>query len=143
MCSSDLLYKSLNGGKKWKEIYRSDFYRFYDMVIDPVSPSTLYAGTSAYLFKSIDAGATWERLPAEISSWALLIHPKTPRMLLAAGSQGVFYSTDGGANWAQSANGLDSQIVNCLDWHLKKKSLFATTVNGGVYINNSLLKLLK
>lgn len=137
-----IIYKSVNGGLNWTEIYRPIWY-IEDIVVDPVVPSTIYAGTHDNLFKSIDSGATWEQLPAQISSDSLLIHPKTPRIIIAAGWRGVFYSTDGGTNWNQSAQGLDSQIINCLDWNWKNKSLFAGTGNGGIYINNGLMKLLK
>lgn len=137
-----IIYKSVNGGQKWTEIYRGS-YDIEEIVIDPVTPSTIYAGSGNFLYKSFDSGATWQQLASDFPASSLLIHPVKPRILIAAGYSGVFYSTDAGLNWSSSTKGLDLQQVNSIDWNWKNKSLFAATGNGGIYVNNGLLKLLK
>ena len=49
------------------------------LVIDPVNPGTVYAGTANGVFKSTDGGANWTGvnpgLPASTSVFALAIEP--------------------------------------------------------------------
>jgi hypothetical protein len=86
------------------------------LVADPSNPSTLYAGTSVGIFRSVDAGASWELAgvgipPARVQTIA--IDPTTTSTLYAGtltpagvASLGIFKSTDGGATWAPINNGL-------------------------------------
>ena len=85
------------------------------LAIDPVTPTTLYAGTcDRGLFKSTDGGASWTATGlTNISVSALAIDPKMPTTLYAGAvtvdcatgallppvEAGVFKSTDGGASW--------------------------------------------
>ncbi len=70
------------------------------LVIHPLNPNTLYAGTATGVFKSIDHGATWNAgktgLPDD-DILALVIDPNNSNVLYAgARRNGVFKSTDGG-----------------------------------------------
>jgi YVTN family beta-propeller protein len=94
------------------------------LAIDPVTPSTLYAGTGGGtpaveghgVFKSTDAGVTWGPanigLPPSTCVSALALDPLVPSTLYAAAGGffctasgvfksvgGVFKSTDSGATW--------------------------------------------
>jgi photosystem II stability/assembly factor-like uncharacterized protein len=88
------------------------------LVIDPATPSTLYAVLTGYQYddeggvaKSIDSGRTWERINAGLTGYEsvsqLLINPFRPSILYAATGGGVFKSTDSGASWAAANGGLD------------------------------------
>src|SRR5262249_23661353 len=86
-------------------------------VINPIDPSTLYVGTSAGLFKSTDAGASWSAanvgLPDRVSVDALAVDPVTPTTVYAgtAGS-GVFKSIDSGLSWtAVNTNLTDLTVI--------------------------------
>jgi YVTN family beta-propeller protein len=69
--------------------------------IDPLIPTTLYAGTSRGVFNSTDAGATWRPTglgdAGDVSD--LVIDPRTPSTLYAGTGGGVFKSTDAGMTW--------------------------------------------
>lgn len=71
-----------------------------------VSPSgiqlsgALYAGTDRGLFKSIDGGLSWRRLPLQADVAALAVDPANSQVLLVVDSRGrVFQSTDRGVTW--------------------------------------------
>jgi hypothetical protein len=76
------------------------------LAIDPLTPTTLYAGTAAGVFKSTDGGATWSLTTltnANVST--LAIAPRAdaaePATLFAGTYDGtVFKTTDGGATWS-------------------------------------------
>src|SRR2546426_11734786 len=76
------------------------------LAIDPLNPTTLYAGTyGGGVFKSTDGGVSWRASgPTNIdtSVTALAIDAVTPTPLHAGSlySPGGFKSTDAGAGWS-------------------------------------------
>ena len=64
------------------------------LALDPVTPTTLYAGTGGGVFKSTDGGANWSAVNSGLTStcvFALAIDPATPTTLYAGtGGGGVF-----------------------------------------------------
>ena len=77
------------------------------LAIDPLTPSTLYAGTSAGVFKSTDGGGQWRSvnagLPGSVVN-VLAIDPLVPETLYVGTSAGLYKSTDGAESW----NGLNT-----------------------------------
>jgi len=94
------------------------------LVIDPKSPTTLYAATDSGLFKSTDGSRTWSAsdagLPTNVGPpqnayyvSALAIDPVTPTTLYAGrNSDGIFKSTDGGSSWFEADMGLPFTGIN-------------------------------
>ena len=127
------LYKTTDGGKTWKQILKiSENTGVTDVVIDPQNPETLYAaayqrrrhmwtlidgGPESALYKSTDAGATWNKLRAglptiELGRIGLAISPVDPNVLYATieaadRKGGVFRSNDRGGSW-ERRNEFDS-----------------------------------
>ncbi len=73
------------------------------LVSDLSNPQTLYASSAGGVFKSQDAGATWQTLNTGLSDIrivALALHPTQPSRLYAVTASGtVFRSTNGAATW--------------------------------------------
>lgn len=80
------------------------------LVIDPKTPTTLYARTSDGVFKSTSSGATWEAINAGLSGTSvsnLALDPQTPTTLYVwTRGGGVFKSIDGGTTWRTANEGL-------------------------------------
>jgi photosystem II stability/assembly factor-like uncharacterized protein len=119
------LYKSTDGGKNWKAVLTiSENTGVNDVVIDPSNPDVVYAsayqrrrhvftlidgGPESAIYKSTDAGATWNKLKSGLPSVdmgriGLAISPADPNVVYAAveaadGKGGIFRSSDRGANW--------------------------------------------
>ena len=109
------------------------------LVIDPLHPDTIYAGTLAGIFKSTDAGATWNPagpLPAGFDFSILLLDPRNPDTLYAGsyGGDGVFKSSDGGATWKTANSGLAalSNVTLAIDPQ-NSSTVYAAGNYGGVY----------
>ena len=85
------------------------------LAIDPVTPTTLYAGTDGGgVFKSTDGGGNWSAINTGLTNtyvYALAIDPVTPTTLYAGTYDGVFKSTDGGENWNAVNTGLANTRV--------------------------------
>lgn len=73
------------------------------VLIDPKQPARVYAADGTSLYRSDDAGQTWEAadqgLPAEGVA-ALALDPRQPQQLYAATADGSLYgSEDGASTW--------------------------------------------
>ena len=96
------LYKSTTGGSTWSVAASAPFVGlgFFDIVVDPQKPATLYAATTDGLFRSNNAGQTWSLRRPGIC-WDISVHPNGGSVeILAACEQGLFISTDGGTSFA-------------------------------------------
>jgi hypothetical protein len=109
------LYKTTDGGVTWTNTTAAitTSAAFSDAVLDPSSPSTVYAAVGAFygdaangIYKSTDGGGSWTLLtgfPNGISDGriSLAISPSNPLVLYAVNGAlvGVEESTDGGNTW--------------------------------------------
>jgi len=119
------LFKTTDGGKTWKKILGvSDNTGVTDIVVDPQNPETLYAATyqrrrhmwtlinggpESALYKSTDAGASWNKLKnglptVELGRIGLAISPADSNVLYATVEAadkkgGIFRSNDRGGSW--------------------------------------------
>src|SRR5215831_12710050 len=119
------LYKTTDGGKTWKQILKiSENTGVTDVVIDPNNPETIYAasyqrrrhmwtlidgGPESAIYKSTDAGATWNKLRAglptnDMGRIGLAISPVDTNVVYAtieSGDRkgGIFRSSDRGGSW--------------------------------------------
>ena len=130
------LYKTTDGGKTWKQILKiSEHTGVTDVVIDPQNPETLYAaayqrrrhmwtlidgGPESALYKSTDAGATWNKLRAglpttEMGRIGLAISPVDSNVIYAQVEAadrkgGIFRSSDRGGSW-EKRNDFDTTAM--------------------------------
>src|SRR2546426_3782826 len=78
------------------------------LAIDPVTPSTLYAGAySGGVFKSTDGGGSWTAVNIGLTDFyvrTLAIDPQTPATLYAGTDRGnVFNSSNVGGRWGRDS----------------------------------------
>jgi photosystem II stability/assembly factor-like uncharacterized protein len=104
------------------------------LVLDPSSPSTLYAATGRGLYCSTDSGATWEPRNRGIethSVLALAVDPNTRGTLYATTDSGVYKSTDGGAHWTAANHGLTAKYVGVVA--VQGDAVYAGTEAGRIF----------
>ncbi|MFL6201716.1 MAG: WD40/YVTN/BNR-like repeat-containing protein [Thermoanaerobaculia bacterium] len=106
------LFQSTNAGSSWRRLQRGlpASYRADLLVIDPFAPRRLYlalqdiAAQAPRLYKSLDGGATWQRIDsgplAGKPILAVATRPRSSRVLYASTPEDVYKSTDGGRSWA-------------------------------------------
>ncbi len=102
------------------------------LVIDPKTPTTLYAASGG-VFKSTDAGSTWSEVSAGLTLGgvsALVIDPKTPTTLYAGGGDVVFRSTDAGGTWSDASAGLAGGVSALVIDPKTPTTLYADTDSG-------------
>jgi photosystem II stability/assembly factor-like uncharacterized protein len=133
----DGVYKSVNGGRDWKQIGLANTRHISDIVIHPSNPDIVLVAAQGALhgnnnergvYKTVDGGLTWKRTlyindSTGISS--LTMDLTNPRILYAASWQhrrlpwtvisggegcGLWKSEDGGENWKKINNGLPKEV---------------------------------
>jgi len=84
------------------------------LVIDPHTPTTLYAGAGCSgVLTSLDGAGSWHGSTTGLTNTAvlaLIIDPVTPTKLYVGTFSGVFRSTDSGSTWAAVSTGLGDNI---------------------------------
>jgi photosystem II stability/assembly factor-like uncharacterized protein len=130
------VYKTTDGGKSWVKIFSvNETTGCSDLAMDSKDPNILYAafwefrrtaysfnsgGINSALYKSTDAGKTWNKIhngfPAgKLGRIAVAIAPSNPKILYAViesekdSEKGLYRSEDAGATWKRT-NG-DFELV--------------------------------
>jgi len=121
-------------------------YHVCSLAIDPLTPTTLYAGTEDRgVFRSTDRGSHWTAANTGLArEWicALAIDPLTPATLYAVASPqdlasrgGVFRSTDNGDHWTRVTARIKGSLV--ID-PLTPATLYASAGYGGFGVFRSM-----
>lgn len=129
------VYKSSDGGKKWKNMGLEKTYRISRVIVHPTDTNTVYVASLGHthgaqqergVYKTTDGGKTWSLVffvNENTGCSDLAIDPKNPEVLYAAmweveiktwklnsggvGS-GIYRTRDGGKTWEPMRNGIES-----------------------------------
>ncbi len=134
----DGVYRSLDGGKTWRNMGLKDTKHIGRVCIDPRDPNIVYVAAVGHLwgpnrergvFKTTDGGATWTHslfVNEDTGVTDLAIDPRSPMTLYAAAYQrrrtpwgfngggphsGLYRTIDGGATWKKLTEGLPDGIT--------------------------------
>ncbi len=111
------LLKTADGGDTWEKSidWTYDQQRGVQAIeLDPSNPDIVYAGTSEGLYKSVDAGVTWNLVLDVIMVVDIEINPQDTDILFASCGNfgttgtGIYRSLDGGTTWTEQTSGLPS-----------------------------------
>lgn len=116
------VWKTENAGVTWKPVFDSEgSYSIGCITLDPRNPNTVWVGTGENnsqrsvgygdgLYKSIDAGRTWNNVGLKTSEHIakIVVDPRDSNTVLVAaqgplwapgGDRGLYKTTDGGKSW--------------------------------------------
>ena len=133
------VYKSVDGGKTWKNVGLKDTRHIGAVIIDPRNPNIVFVAALGHaygpneergVFRTTDGGATWQKVlykDPKTGAIDVVFDPKnsstlfaslwevsrTPWGLSSGGpGSGLYKSTDGGASWTRiEGHGLPSGIM--------------------------------
>jgi len=128
------VFRSPDRGQSWTPIFDDQpVLTIGDLALAPSNPDVIYVGTGEAngsvnnyagtgIYKSIDAGDTWESIGLEstTSIGRILVHPENPDIVWAGAigsyylpdeNRGVYKSIDGGATWNRTLSINDSTGV--------------------------------
>ncbi|HST16546.1 MAG TPA: hypothetical protein VLK36_02685 [Gaiellaceae bacterium] len=124
---SDRVSKSSDGGSSWETVFPPHATRYpaenvSALAIAPSRPEAIYAITGEFanpsatpangrfsIYRSTDAGATWQAtttVRASVTVTALAVDPRYPTTVYAAIGANLLKTTNGGQTWQPIAHGL-------------------------------------
>jgi hypothetical protein len=142
---SDGIYKSLDGGANWTQIYLYTADIITDMEIDPLHPDTMYIGVSAMgtggvgVYRSFNRGNGWSQVynSADVSCIAIdpvatnVVYAGTQTGSYSGATKGILKSGDHGSTWTQKNLGLSSlEIIDFAVNPTTPPTLYAATNSG-------------
>ncbi len=112
------MFRSDDGGAHWTRATDDPRLigggQFHDVLVDPLDANVLFA-TQTSLYRSTDAGKTWESFvgaPSGADFNYLWIDPTNHRDMILAVDQGAEISMDGGSTWTSWFNQPTGQFYN-------------------------------
>jgi photosystem II stability/assembly factor-like uncharacterized protein len=141
-----LPWKTTDGGASWKQagnqiagmINDSDIF---GISVDAARPNLVYVNACSGIFRSVNAGEKWVKLPgipfSARRTYTLLPHPSEPNTIFAGTSEGLWRSKDGGKRWMllTSKTMVVRSIVVTPD---KPKRVLIATDDFGIRISDNL-----
>ncbi len=110
-------FKTTDGGKTWREAEAFKSEAIHSLTQSPSDPDTLLVGTNRGIFRSTDAGDSWEPLPTSttpglINVESLAVDPRDADVIYAGTWYLPYKTTDGGKTWGITKTGIidDSDI---------------------------------
>ncbi len=131
------MFRSDDGGAHWARV--TDDTRiigggqFHDVIVDPRNANTLFA-TQTSLYRSTDAGKTWESYvgaPSGADFNYLWIDPTDDKYMILAVDQGVQVSMDSGRTWTTWYNQPTGQMYNVTTDHAFPFFLYSSQQDSG------------
>ncbi len=141
LCLAAICSSSLSAGAPgepiWQTLGPEGGYADF-IVIDPSRSSTVYAAGRNGVYRSVDAGVSWNDISQGLGRRlirGLQIDPSSPSTLYAAvDGDGIFKSIDAGQSWSPSNQGLATLYVNALAVDPgNPRTLYAGTTFEGIF----------
>ena len=111
-------WKTANLGKSWEAIHSGMIFDsdMFSLLVNPKSPSLLFASACTGIYRSENAGEVWVKLnnglPAEAKRTRTLhFDPHDPDIIYAGTTEGLYVSHDSGSRWNRILPGL---VVNAI-----------------------------
>jgi len=143
IATEEAVYKTRDGGKGWERLTEGlSRVRVMNLVIDPLLPANVFAGTLADgVYKSPDGGRRWLPRNAGIQKGTIsanvnqiVFNPTNTQTLYAATTVGVFRSADGGDSWVERMNGMNEiSFIVALAVDPQHTNILYAGTSGGVY----------
>jgi photosystem II stability/assembly factor-like uncharacterized protein len=131
------LWISHDSGHTWSESAQFKGKPVHALVQAPSDPDVLFAGTLAGIFRTLDAGATWNEISPpgsreihEIES--LAVDPRNPAIVYAGTWHLPWKTTDGGKTWHYIKQGLivDSDVFSIIVDPVHTRTVYLSACSG-------------
>ena len=143
IATNQYIYKTRDEGKTWANVSRGVTHsRVISLVIDPLLPANVYAGTKGdAVLKSYNGGQNWtsKRNGLDDATITSVVHqlmfvPGSGQHLFAATSMGVFESENAGDSWVKRMDGMiEVLMVVTIDIDPNQPQTLYAGTSGGVY----------
>ena len=130
-------FKTIDGGKTWKEARELKNQAVHAMVQSSKDPDLILAGTVSGVWVSRDSGDTWSKLTSNttpIKLDALAVDPRDVDTIYAGTWWRAYKTTDGGKNWRLIKKGMiDDSDVFAVDINPQNPDHVIASACSGIY----------
>ena len=142
------ILKSTDGGETWSKsldwAYNSGS-GIWSVEINPLNPNTVWAATTEGIYRSYDAGITWQQVHDVIMGMDLVVNPVDTNIVItghgnfASTGFGIYRTTDGGASWTHITSGLPSYYEGKIQLDIFKAdpNIVYASIGHGFYVNGN------
>ena len=100
------VFKSTDGGNTWNIAGQlpAGVFEFYinELLLHPSNPNIIFAATTMGLYRSDNAGASWNLITSEQEKcYDIAFRPGSSSIIYLSTANHFYQSTDGGASWGQ------------------------------------------
>ena len=131
------LWVSRDRGRNWSEVAGLHGQSIRAFVQAPSNPKVFFAGTLEGVFRSTDAGATWEQISEKGSREiheveSLAVDPSNPAIVYVGTWHLPWKTSDGGKSWHNIKQGLidDSDVFSIILDPVKPSTVFLSACSG-------------
>lgn len=141
------ILKTTDGGQTWSKsldwTYNSQ-RGVWAVKVNPLNPNTVFAATTEGVYRSYNAGQTWQQVNNVIMGTDLVINPVDTNIVIAAHGNfasagfGIYRSSDGGNNWNKITSGLPSNFEGkiLLDIYNANPNIVYASIGNGFSSSN-------
>ena len=132
-------FKSTDGGVSWRESAQLKNEAIHSLAQSEADPDTLIAGTFNGIFRSDNAGESWQQLPTSntpnlVHVESLAIDPRTTNIIYAGTWYLPYKSTDGGKSWKSIKTGIiDDSDIFAIDIDPRDPNHIIASACSGIY----------
>lgn len=130
-------FKSVDGGKTWKESKELKGESIHSMAQSPKDPNMLTAGATNGVWVSYNSGDTWEKIKSDtmpVNIDSLAMDPRNSKTIYAGTWYRPFKSTDGGNSWRLINKGMiDDSDVFAITINNKNPDYLVSSACSGIY----------
>ena len=126
------IFKTTDKGENWINSYHCSECNWdtNPIIALPTTPTTIFSFDTTEIIRSIDAGATWERIGLTNKAVSVFKYDSLNTILYVGTSgTGIFKTEDNGENWIDISNNIDDLNINGIAVH---DQLIYVTTNLGV-----------
>ncbi len=131
------LFRSTNGGRTWAAYPALIGLTIYDILIADDEAKTVFLATQRGVFRTRDAGESWENLgPEGVAARIrdLAIDVRSGSLFAATSGDGIWKSTDGGDSWTARSSGMQSPATYSVEVDpVREGVVWAGLSGGGIY----------
>jgi photosystem II stability/assembly factor-like uncharacterized protein len=136
-------FKSTDGGNSFRESQQLKNEAIHSLAQSSSNPDTLIAGTFNGIFRSDDAGESWQQLPTQstpnlVHVESLAIDPRTTNIIYAGTWYLPYKSSDGGQTWKSIKTGIiDDSDIFAIDIDPRDPNHIIASACSGIYESKS------